>query len=293
MGNARWLAVLLVLIGASSYGLLSPVIKTAYNAGWSGMQITSSQMSMGALVLWVLVIGQRKAWSNPFKGPWIQLSLIGILGLAMCTVLYNMALSELDATVAIVLLFQFTWMTIAMEAIITRTWPRRNQWLAVAIIMLGTLLSVEVFQADWSRFTVKGLWLGLGSAAAYSFFLYMTGRILTPMHPLMKSAVMLTSALPLLYLTYPPVAFVQPGAGSLILWGLLIGTLGQVIPSITFMIGIPRIGSSLAAMLGAMELPVGIVASLFILGETVHIGQWFGMLLILAGMFLAEKKETS
>ncbi|MDF2962083.1 MAG: EamA family transporter [Paenibacillus sp.] len=290
---ARWLAVLLVITGASSYGLLSPVIKTAYNAGWEEMQITSSQMTMGAVVLWVLILFQRKAWSNPFKGPWIQLSLIGICGLSMCTVMFNSALSDLDATVALILLFQFTWITIVMESVVNRTWPKRNQWLAVGMIMLGTLFAVEVFQADWSRFTVKGLLLGLGSAVAYSFFLFMTGRLKTSMHPLMKSAVMLTSALPLLYLLYPPVSFFQAGAGSLILWGVLLGTLGQVIPTITFTIGIPRIGSTLAAMLGALELPVGIVASLFILGETVHRGQWFGMLLILVGIILAEKKETS
>ncbi|MCR8636625.1 EamA family transporter [Paenibacillus radicis (ex Xue et al. 2023)] len=293
MGISRWLAVLLVIIGASSYGLLSPIIKTAYNAGWQEMHITSSQMTMGAVILWVLVLFQRKAWSNPFKGPWIQLSLVGILGLSMCTLLYNAALAELDATVAIVLLFQFTWITIIMESIANRTWPRRNQWLAVAIIMMGTLFSVEIFQADWSRFTVKGLLLGFGSSVAYSFFLFMAGRLKTTMHPLMKSAVMLTSALPLLYLIYPPLFFLQPSGGSLIAWGLLLGALGQAIPTITFMIGIPRIGSTLAAMLGAMELPVGIVASLFILGETVHVGQWFGMLLILAGIILAEKKKPS
>ncbi len=74
-------------------------------------------------------------------------------------------------------------------------------------------------------------------------------------------------------------------------------------------IGAGRIGSStaydciygrnttdrkyLAAMLGAIELPVGIVASLFFLNEAVHGVQWFGMLLILTGIVVAEKRKVS
>jgi drug/metabolite transporter (DMT)-like permease len=293
MMDARWFSILLVLAGSSSYGLLSPLIKTAYESGWNEFQITASQMTVGAALVWMLVLIQPKAWINPFKGPWIKLSLVGVFGLMGSTMLYNIALSELDATVAIVLLFQFTWMTIMMESIANRKWPKRNQWWAVVIIMMGTLCSVEVFKADWGRFTYLGLFCGLASAVAYSFFLFMAGRMETHLHPFMKSAVMLTGALPFLYLIYPPVSFFQEGNGSLLLWGLWIGVLGQVLPTIAFMYGIPRIGSTLAAMLGALELPVGIVASLLILNEAVHGVQWFGMLLILAGIGIAEKREAA
>jgi drug/metabolite transporter (DMT)-like permease len=291
--NSRWFAIVLVIIGASSYGFLSPLVKTAYQDGWNEFQITASQMTAGAALLWLLVLLQRKAWGNPFKGPWIKLSLVGMFGLTASTLLYNTALSEMDATVAIVLLFQFTWMTIVMESIANRQWPKRNKWLAAVIIMLGTLFSVEAFDADWSRFTYLGILCGFASAVTYSFFLFMAGRMETHLHPFMKSAVMITGALPLLYLIYPPVVFFQTGGGSLLLWGLWLGGLGQVLPTIAFMVGIPRIGSTLAAMLGAMELPVGIIASLLILHEAVHGVQWFGMLLILAGIVVAEKRKAS
>ncbi|NHN35316.1 DMT family transporter [Paenibacillus agricola] len=289
--KSRWFAMVLVLIGASSYGLLSPLIKTAYQEGWNELEVSASQMTAAAILLWLVVLMQRKAWSNPFKGPWVKLSLVGMFGLAATTLLYNTALAEMDATVAIVLLFQFTWITIVMEAVANRKWPERNQWLAVGIIMLGTLCSVEAFDADWTRFTYLGIVCGLGSAMSYSFFLFMAGRLETHLHPFMKSAVMVTGALPLLYLIYPPVVFVQPGNGSLLLWGIILGLLGQVIPTTAFMVGIPRIGSTLASLLGAMELPVGIVASLLILHEAVHGVQWFGMLLILAGIIVAEKRK--
>jgi drug/metabolite transporter (DMT)-like permease len=108
------------------------------------------------------------------------------------------------------------------------------------------------------------------------------------MHPFLKSAVMLTVTLPFVYLLFPPQTYLQHASWPLAFWGLLLGTLGQVIPTITMNIGIPRIGSSLAALLGSMELPVAVVAAFFIVKEPVGSVQWLGMLLILSGIVTAE-----
>ncbi|WP_127586827.1 EamA family transporter [Paenibacillus koleovorans] len=62
--------------------------------------------------------------------------------------------------------------------------------------------------------------------------------------------------------------------------------LGQVIPTITFNIGIPRIGSSLSAMLASVELPVATVGAWLQLDESIGALQWTGMLLILCGIYV-------
>ncbi|MFD0695743.1 DMT family transporter [Paenibacillus sp. GCM10027628] len=286
----RWLAIVLVLIGASSYGLLSSFIKMAYDQGFNDGQITPAQMTMGTLFVWLLVLFNKKSWVNPFKGPWIKLGLIGIFGLALTTVFYNIALTELNASFSIILLFQFTWMTIAMDCIVKRRLPRKAEGFAIVLIMLGTLLAVNVFETDWHQFSTKGLLYGLLSALTYSAFLFFTGQVKSSLPPLMNSAVMLTAAMPIMYILYPPNVFVQEHGGSLMLWGLLLGLLGQVVPTISFNMGIPRIGSTLAAMLGSVELPVAVVAAFLIIGEPVYGLQWLGMGLILGGIMISEYK---
>jgi drug/metabolite transporter (DMT)-like permease len=287
--------IALVLIGAASYGLLSPLIKLAYGEGWNDSQITVSQVTMGAVLLWVMVLFQPKSWSNPFRGPWVQLSLAGLAGLTLSTVFYNTALSELDATLAIVLLFQFTWITILIDSIASRSRPTRYQLAAIVLVLLGTVCSVNLLSADLSRFGWRGLFFGFCTAVTYSVFLFWTGRIRSQMHPLMKTAVMLTASVPAIFLIYPSAVNFGAGAGlgSLVMWGLLLGLLCQVIPSICFNIGIPKVGSSLAAMLAAIELPVAVVGAYLILGESVRGIQWLGLLLILAGILLSEKKPKN
>lgn len=290
MNKTRWMAMLLILLGAAFYGLLSPIIKLAYEAGWNEGEISGSQMTMGMVITWVLVLLRRKSWSNPFSGPWIRLSIVGVFGLAMTTILYNTTLKELDASLAIVLLFQFTWMTVVLDSAVNKRWPSRVQMLAVLIVLVGTLFAVNIFAADWSQISVKGIVLGLASGFSYSLFLFLIGRIHHPMDSLMKSAIMLTAAILPIYLIYPPHAMLGDGVGSLILWGLLIGTLGQVVPTLFFNIGIPRVGSSVAALLGSLELPVGLLGALFIVGESVLTVQWLGMVLILCGICVSELK---
>ncbi|MDF2922760.1 MAG: EamA family transporter [Paenibacillaceae bacterium] len=297
----KWFSVAVILIGASSYGLLSPTIKLAFQAGYSEGDITSVQVTMGTLVMWVLVLLTKEARRNPFTGPWIRLALIGIFGLSLTTVFYNRTLSELDASLSIVLLFQFTWITIVMECFAQRRLPTRSQGAAIVIVMAGTVLSVNLLSLGLERFTVMGLLYGLASAFTYSLFLFSAGRVKSEHHPFLKSAWMLTAGLMVIYAVYPP-QFLIGGAdgatGSLVLWGLLLGCLGQVVPTIAFLIGIPRTGSSLAAMTGAMELPVAVIGAFLLLGESIASVQWLGMGLILAGVVLSEaqiskQKQTS
>ncbi|UJF36207.1 DMT family transporter [Paenibacillus hexagrammi] len=288
---ARWVSIILVIIGASSYGLLSSFIKMAYGQGFGDGQITPAQMVVGTFFVWILVLFHKPSWQNPFKGPWIKLGLIGIFGLALTTIFLNIAISELKASLSIILLFQFTWMTIAMDCIANRRLPRKAELLAILLIIVGTLLSVNILETELRQISMRGILFGILSALTYSLFLFFTGQVKSTLPPLMKSAVMVTAAIPVLFCIYPPTVFFQPDGGKLLLWGLLLGLLGQVVPTIAFNIGIPRIGSSLSAMLGSIELPVAVIAAYLIIGEPVTGLQWLGMGLILVGIVISENKS--
>lgn len=290
---SRWLAVTLVLLGAASYGMLSPFIKLAYDRGFNDVQVSASQITMGTAILWFLVLINRNAWANPFRQPWIRLSLIGIFGLALTTFFYNNTLSRLDASLSIVLLFQFTWITIVMECLYRRTKPLRNQVIAVVFVLAGTVLAVDLSSGDMKTIQPLGVLLGLLSACTYSLFLFAAGKVKTTLHASMKSAVMLTAVLPVLYMIYPPHTIFAGNTGMLLGWGILLGLLGSVLPTLFFNIGIPVIGSSLSAMLASMELPVALTGALFLLGERVLPSQWAGMVLILLGIVVSEIRTSA
>ncbi|WP_438449053.1 DMT family transporter [Gorillibacterium sp. sgz5001074] len=291
----KWISVLLILIGASSYGMLSPLIKLAFADGYHDGEISSAQTTLGTIVMWLLVLITPEARQNPFRGPWIKLGLIGMAGLSLTTVFYNKALSELDASLSIVLLFQFTWITILMECLAGKRWPTAYQTAAVVIVLIGTVMSVNLLGTELSRISPVGIAFGFASAVTYSLFLFLTGRVESKQHPFLKSAWMLTAGLVVIYCFYPPAFLFEGGTHSagLWLWGLGLGIVGQVIPTVTFIVGIPRTGAALAAMLGAMELPVAVIGAFVILREQVTAIQWLGMLLILGGVLVSELRAVT
>ena len=295
----RFVAVLLVLLGGASYGLISPAVKMAYDAGFSAGDVTSSQYFFAMAMLVVLALFQvRRAKRMTGR----QLLLLVVLGLLSTgtSVFYYLALFDLPASLGIVLLFQFTWVVMLIDYLVTRNRPTPVKWVALVLIFFGTLMAVDLFHTEWTDVSPLGLALGLLSSVTYSGFLYLTGYVKKESSSIVNSAVISIASTITVFFVFPPTFFWNGSLGEgLWVWTLVIGFLGQVLPPVCFNIGIPVVGGSLAGVLGAIELPVAVIAAWILLKEQVVGVQWIGILLILIGIVVAElrlragKKEPS
>ncbi|GLX68573.1 DMT family transporter [Paenibacillus glycanilyticus] len=290
--SGYWTAVIMVIIAAACYGMMTPLLKLAYDQDYSFQQITVHQAGMGTALLWLLVAIRRGSWGRHAFSlkHWGMLAVTGIFGLSLTTICYNQTLERLDASFSIVLLFQFMWITIFLESLWNRKWPTKWQWTAIAMAMAGTVLAAGLLQNKLANLNWTGVGLGLASAVSYSLFLFLAGRVAPSYDPVFKSAIMMSFGLLVIAALYGYKSFEDSTdlQWGLIGWGIALGLLGQVIPTVFFNAGIPRIGSGLASMLGAMELPFAVVSAYLILGEPVSLRAVAGILLILGGIVLAE-----
>lgn len=299
--NNLW-AVLLVLLGASSYGFGSSIYKLAIEDGWGSAHLTFTQVLAGAAMLW-LVLGLRVlrrrhtgvtagSGAASVRQSWLKLAIIGVVGLAMTTMFYNESLARIDASLAIVLLFQFTWITILLESIRRRAWPKRSEWLAIVVIAAGTVLAVGLLEHDFSQINSTGVMYGILSAITYSLFFFLTDFVSPELDSISKSSVMSTASLVFVTLIHFPTDFAWSDGFSIIGWGLLLGLVNTVIPFICFNAGIPRLGGGVAALLGSMELPAAVVTAFLLLGEPLTGWQASGILLILVGIWAAQNRTN-
>jgi drug/metabolite transporter (DMT)-like permease len=298
--NYNFWAVALVLAGASSFGFGSSMYKLALNDGWNAHHLTFIQVLAGTTLLW-LAMGWRglrrgktatNAGLSRIRRSWLKLTVIGIVGLALTTLFYNEALVRVDASLAIVLLFQFTWITIMLESIRKRAWPKRAEWLAMLFISIGTVLAVGLLEHDFSQIDGTGVIYGLLSAVAYSLFFFLTDFLPPDLDPIGKSSVMSTASLVFVTLLHLPTSFDWSGGVSILWWGLLLGLLNTALPFFCFNVGIPKLGGGLAALLGSMELPAAIITAFFLLGEPLTWWQAAGVALILVGIMAAQKRTN-
>ncbi|WP_074593504.1 EamA family transporter [Bacillus cereus] len=277
---------LLVLLGACSYGILAIFVKLAYAEGFSLGEVIGSQYLFG----WIILLAITLLFSR-HRVPLKQALLLFVAGTSasFTGIFYYASLKTVPASIAIILLFQFVWVGIIIEAVATKTLPSREKVISVIFLLVGTFLSSGLFEQSVGGFDTTGIILGLLSAVTFATYIFVSGKVAVEVPSLPRGVLLMTGALTLVMIVFPP-TFIFNGAISQGLWkyGLGLGTFSIVIPSIAFTIGIPKIGSGLATILGAAELPVTTIMSVFVLKEAVLSSQWFGVSLILIGIAIPQ-----
>ncbi|QKH08974.1 DMT family transporter [Bacillus cereus] len=284
---------LLVLFGACSYGILSTIFKLGFINGFSAHQLLGGQYVFGWIGLFLLVLffSHHKVTKKHF----FSLLTVGTT-MSMTGIFYAISVEELPASIAVVLLFQFTWIGVIIEAIANRTFPSRDKIISILILFAGTLFAGGVFEGLGQSFSTKGIIFGLLAAVSFSFYVFASGRVATDVPPYTKSFLMTTSATLIVCLFFPP-TFLTDGALQAGLWkyAFFLGLFGVVVPVICFSIGVPKVGTGLSTILGAAELPTAIIASITLVHEVVTFMQWIGIIFILVGIFtpqlLTARKE--
>lgn len=276
-----WKYALLVFLGGCSYGVISSFVKLGYKNGYGIGDLTGSQYLLGAVMLWIITIFVPKIRLSGKQ--WLILLISG-MPMGLTGIFYNKSLGYVDASFAIILLLQFTWISIILQYIFDKKVPDRKSIIATAIILCGSVLASGFLSSDLT-FSLVGIGWGLLSALSFATFIYVSGRASLPIHPIYKSAIMTTGAALLVFIVLPPVFLLNGAlADGLLKYGLLIGFFGSLVPPLLFNIGMPKVGSGLGTILSASELPTAVLMSTFVLHEVVTLSQWTGVAVILFGI---------
>ena len=273
---------ILVFLGGCCYGILSTFVKLAYSNGFIINEVLGSQFLFGTIFIWLIALF--------IKDKRIQVKHVLILLLCGTTMgltglFYYQSLQYIDASIAIILLFQFTWIGILLDTVFNKVKPDRIKVVAVCLLLFGSILASGLLGAQGATFSLIGTIWGLMSAITFAMFIFVSGRVATTVHPIVRSAVMSTGGAIFILLLFPP-TFLISGALMEGLWvyGAILGFFGVLLPPILFNVGMPKVGSGLGTILSASELPTAVFMSLLVLKEVVTLVQWVGVMIILFGI---------
>jgi len=142
-----WMYPLFVILGACSYGILSTIIKLAIADGYTAPQAVTSQYYTGFLLAaFIYFVTHRKL---PKFGGGFTLVVAGTLTAITGTV-YGKAVSLMPASLAVVMLFQFTWIGMLFDCIARRRLPKRIEVISLLFLFGGTVFAAGVLDADLS-----------------------------------------------------------------------------------------------------------------------------------------------
>jgi len=300
--------VFLVACGASSYGMLASFVKLAYAEGYTTAEVTFAQVALGVLGM-LLINFFRKKKQNEIKASKrdiINLVLAGT-SIGFTSVLYYLAVSYIDASIAVVLLMQSVWIGVVVEAFMTKRFPSISKLAAVALILFGTILATNLLNSE-IILDIRGVLFGFLAACSFSGTMLTTNAVANHLVAPKRSFFMLLGALTVVCI-FALITQVGPNNSEaffniyssfsentsgirdfnftiLIKWGILLSLFGTVIPPIFLNMGFPHTGMGLGSIVASIELPVAVTVAFLLLHETVNPIQWIGIVLILSAIVL-------
>ncbi|MEC5425271.1 DMT family transporter [Virgibacillus sp. C22-A2] len=286
-----WFYPLLVIIAASSYGVVSTIVKLAMQSGFTASEAITSQFFMGFLLALSIFLLSNGAKLN-MNGIKILITSGVLTGLT--NIFYGRSLVYLPASLAVVLLFQFTWIGMLISCIAKRRLPSRIEFISLVVLFAGTIPAAGLLDVDLTQIAIQGWLWGLAAAVVFSLFIFVNGKQIK--HMTTSNRLLLIS-----FFAFITTAIFQSPEiiwnGTLFnqgLWvyGVALGLFGMIIPVFLYTIAVPKVGSGMSSILSAFELPIAVSVSVLLLNEAVTPVQIIGILVIIIGIGLPTTRTN-
>lgn len=297
---------ILVLLASCSYAVLSTIVSLAVRAGYGIDVVLVGKFFYGWVILLIIsaiVFAVRKRQ----KISWDRKRVMCLAGtgivMALVTVCYFHSLSYLPISLAVVLLFQYSWMGVVIESAANKRLPSKSKTVSCLVILAGTILAGGIIGSSISLSEMNpiGILLGLSAAFCYALFVFLSGRVSTDMPPLSKSFSISTFGMLFVLLfvgtVYGGTAVLEgiTNIGSLV-YSIPLGIFGIAVPILFLAVGAPKISTGMATILNSAELPLEVLLAALIILEPVGPLRWIGVVIILLGIalpYIMEKRIVS
>ena len=169
----QWIYPLMIIFAASCYGILSTIIKLAIQDGFTAAEAVTAQYFTGFILALIIFIVVRHKIPK-FSGG-ITLLLAGLFTATTGTV-YGQAVTYMPASIAVVMLFQFTWIGMLFDCIERRRLPKRIEVISLLFLLGGTIFAAGVIGTDISTIPWQGWAWGMASAVSFASFVMINQR---------------------------------------------------------------------------------------------------------------------
>lgn len=286
--NKTLKGVLLVGLGASSYGMLASFVKMAYQEGYTTAEVSGAQFSLGLLAFLILnIFILLKKNNTEVKISKKQISQLILAGTSMgfTSVFYYLSVKYVPVSIGIVLLMQTVWMGVLLEMLLDKKRPSLQKIISVVITLIGTILATNLLHnnlsLDW-----RGFFWGILAAAAFTTTMFSANRIATEISSIKRSFFMLIGGT-IIVIAFALITQVTPFNLTIFTkWGIVLALFGTIIPPFLLNTGFPLTGIGLGSIVSALELPISVTMAYFLLSEEINLGQWTGILLIIIAIIL-------
>lgn len=278
--------ILLIALSAAAFGTLAIFGRYAYAAGMDTFTVLFLRFSLAAIVMAILLVARGE--SLPHGKILAQLIGMGALGYVGQSFLYLTAINYASAGLVALLLYLYPCFVLILSVIVFRERVTRIKVVALTLALFGTALTVDPQGGQ-----IIGALMAIVAAAIYSVYIIVGTNVMKHVSAVQSSTVIFASAGAVFgtMMLINGVHFPLNDSGWLTVTGIVL--IATVIPVVSFLAGLERVGPTNAAMLSTLEPVVTVVLGASLLGEQLSPLGLAGGGLILIAVLLLTRSEMS
>ncbi|MEA2142612.1 MAG: hypothetical protein QOI64_1042 [Solirubrobacteraceae bacterium] len=303
--HRRRAGVALCLVSACGFGLMAIFAKQAYAAGLGLTALLAARFVLAASLLWALVavrarahaharrVGTRAGAAAPFPRPALRAVVAGLalgaIGYAAQAGLFFSALRHIDASLTSLLLYTYPALVFCGAVALRR--EHVTPWKALALALASGGAALVLLGGGTGGLRAGGVALALGAGATYAVYILVAEGVVARIDAFVLGALVTTgAAATFLVAGVVGGALTFPAGGWV--WIAAIAVLSTVVPIVTFMLGMNRVGAATASILSTVEPVVTVGLAVAIYGEALGPPQIVGGVLVLAAVVALQARGT-
>jgi drug/metabolite transporter (DMT)-like permease len=282
----RLTGILLIAISAASFGTLAIFGRFLYADGMDKYTMLFLRFGISAAIMTVILILRRE----PFPRGRVLGLLIGMgaLGYVGQSFSYLTAIQYASAGLVALLLYLYPMFVFILSMIFLHekvTWTKVT---ALVLALVGTALTVGPSGGQF-----LGIFFAITAAVVYSVYIIIGADVMKHVSALQSSVVIFASAGAVygMLTAVNGAHFPASSSGWLSIAGIVL--IATVIPVVTFLAGLERIGPTNAAMLSTLEPVVTVLLAAWLFAERLEPITLVGGALILVAVLILTRSEIS
>lgn len=277
----RLIGILLITVSAASFGTLAIFGRFAYEAGMDTFTLLFFRFTISAAITTFILLLRKEP--VPRGRILIQLIGMGALGYVGQSFSYLTAIQYASAGLVALLLYLYPFFVAILSMIFLHEKLTGIKTIALIVALAGTALTADPAGGQFS-----GILLAISAALIYSIYIIVGTNVMKHVSAIQSSTIIFASAGAVYGLLTAANGAHLPvdASGWLVIPGIVF--LSTIIPVVTFLAGLERIGPTNAAMLSTLEPVVTVLLAAWLFGERLSpIALTGGGLILVAVLLLA------
>ena len=285
-------SIIYILLSGMLWGCMGLFVRVLNKQGIASMDIVFLRAIVTAVAMVIfLFIFHRRMLKIHWKDFWCFLGT-GIASITFFNFCYFKAIMMTSLSVAAVLLYTAPAIVMILSYILFREAFTVRKVIAIVMTFFGCML-VTGMLGQQQAITTTGLLYGLGAGLGYAFYSIFSRYALEKgYHSLTITCYtfIVTTVVSVFFTNVSKVSMVVFSSPLYVMLTVALGLICTVAPYLLYTLGLQEVDNSHAAIIASIEPVTATVLGFVVFGEDITVVKMMGMILVLGGMVVCNKK---